>query len=104
MTTKQNKPKSGNQATQASLAIDDSPISSSDLPMSFETSFAELQGIVTQMESGAMSLEASLEAYKRGDALLQFCQKTLTDVEQQVKVLNEQHALEPYQDNLERES
>lgn len=104
MTTKQNKPNSGNQATQASLAIDDTPITATDLPMSFETSFAELQSIVTQMESGAMTLEASLNAYKRGDALLQFCQKTLTDVEQQVKVLNEQHILETYQDNIERES
>ncbi|MFZ3088113.1 MAG: exodeoxyribonuclease VII small subunit [Methylotenera sp.] len=59
----------------------------------FEQAFSELERIVAQMESGQMPLEASLEAYKRGNALLEFCQKSLADVEQQVKILNERQQL-----------
>ena len=44
-----------------------------------------------------MSLETSLAAYKRGNLLLQFCQKSLADVEQQVKILNEKNQLTSFQ-------
>jgi len=60
---------------------------------SFEQAFAELENIVAQMESGQMPLEVSLAAYKRGDFLLQFCQKSLAKVEQQVQILNERNQL-----------
>ena len=60
---------------------------------SFEQAYAELETIVAQMESGQMPLEASLEAYKRGNFLLEFCQKSLAEVEQQVKILNERQQL-----------
>lgn len=59
----------------------------------FEEAFAALEGIVAQMESGQMPLEASLDAYKRGNSLLEFCQKSLAEVEQQVKILNERQQL-----------
>lgn len=65
----------------------------SDIPKNFEQAFAELEGIVAQMESGQMPLEASLAAYQRGNLLLQFCQKSLADVEQQVQILNERNQL-----------
>jgi exodeoxyribonuclease VII small subunit len=39
------------------------------------------------MESGELSLEESLSAYKRGAALLQYCQGKLQDAQQQVKIL-----------------
>lgn len=64
---------------------------------SFEQTFAELETIVAQMESGQMPLEASLAAYQRGNALLQDCQKSLTDVEQQVKILTSKNRLMPLQ-------
>jgi exodeoxyribonuclease VII small subunit len=63
----------------------------------FEQAFAELESIVAQMESGQMPLEASLAAYQRGNALLQSCQKSLADVEQQVQILNNSHHLMPFQ-------
>lgn len=63
---------------------------------SYEQAFSELEQIVTQMESGQMSLEDSLTAYKRGNTLLEFCQKSLADVEQQVKILNERQQLTPF--------
>lgn len=62
-------------------------------PESFELAYAELEGIVARMESGQMSLESSLAAYQRGNGLLQFCQKSLADVEQQVQILNERNQL-----------
>ena len=68
-----------------------------DSPQNFEHAFAELENIVAQMESGQMSLETSLAAYKRGNLLLQFCQKFLADVEQQVKILNEKNQLTSFQ-------
>jgi exodeoxyribonuclease VII small subunit len=40
-----------------------------------------------------MQLEASLNAYTRGNFLLQFCQKSLADVEQQVQILNDKNQL-----------
>lgn len=60
---------------------------------SFEQAYSELETIVAQMESGLMPLEASLQAYKHGNALLELCQKSLAEVEQQVKVLNERQQL-----------
>ena len=63
---------------------------------SYEQAFVELEQIVAQMESGQMSLEDSLSAYKRGNTLLEFCQKSLADVEQQVRILNERQQLTPF--------
>ncbi len=58
-----------------------------DVPASFEAALAELEAIVATMESGELPLKESLAAYKRGAALLQYCQATLKDAEQQVVVL-----------------
>ena len=57
------------------------------LPQDFETTLAELEGLVSAMESGSLSLEQSLAAYKRGVELTRICQERLTHAEQQVKVL-----------------
>ena len=65
-------------------------------PENFELAYAELESIVTRMESGQMTLESSLAAYQRGNSLLQFCQKSLVDVEQQVQILNERNQLTPF--------
>jgi len=56
-------------------------------PLGFEQALAELETIVARMESGELTLEQSLTAYKRGAALLQYCQAALKDAQQQVKVL-----------------
>lgn len=59
----------------------------------FEATLAELETIVSQMESGNLPLEQSLNAYKRGAELLQICQKGLTDAEQQVRILTDANKL-----------
>jgi exodeoxyribonuclease VII small subunit len=56
-------------------------------PRSFEAALAELESLVASMEGGQLSLEASLAAYRRGAELLRYCQSTLEDAQQQVKVL-----------------
>ena len=57
--------------------------------LSFETAMAELEQLVADMESGKLSLEDSLAAYKRGAELLTFCRSRLDDAQQQVRVLEE---------------
>lgn len=56
-------------------------------PQNFEAALAELDAIVGSMEGGQLALEASLAAYRRGAELLKFCQASLDDAQQQVKVL-----------------
>jgi exodeoxyribonuclease VII small subunit len=70
-------------------------------PENFELAYAELESIVARMESGQMTLESSLAAYQRGNSLLQFCQKSLADVEQQVQILNECNQLMPFKSDDE---
>lgn len=55
----------------------------------FEAAMAELEKLVTSMESGKLSLEESLTAYKRGAELLQLCRARLDEAQQQVSVLEE---------------
>jgi len=58
-----------------------------DPPSSFEAALPELEEIVATMEGGKLPLKESLAAYKRGAELLQYCQSTLKDAQQQVLVL-----------------
>jgi len=66
--------------------------------LGFEQALKELETIVAKMESGQLPLEESLKAYQRGNALLQQCQKALADIEQQVRLLNEDNTLQNYRD------
>lgn len=65
-------------------------------PESFERAIAELEQIVQRMENGALSLEESLEAYRRGASLVGWCRRSLADVQQQVRIL-EAGLLEPFE-------
>ncbi|MBI5331109.1 MAG: exodeoxyribonuclease VII small subunit [Betaproteobacteria bacterium] len=64
-------------------------------PKDFESATAELERLVAEMESGQLTLEASLAAYKRGMELSAFCQKTLDGAEQQIQIL-EHGQLKPF--------
>ena len=65
-------------------------------PKDFETALAELEKIVSQMESGKLSLEDSLAAYERGANLLNYCREAITRAEQQVQAL-ENGVMKPFQ-------
>jgi exodeoxyribonuclease VII small subunit len=56
-------------------------------PASFEAALQELEGIVQTLESGGTPLEESLKAYERGMALRNYCQKTLGQAEQKIRIL-----------------
>ena len=64
-------------------------------PQSFEAAMTELESIVASMESGKLPLEQSLQAYRRGAELMKYCQGTLQEVQQQVRIL-EADTLVPY--------
>ncbi len=64
-------------------------------PESFELALGELEQIVQRMESGALPLEQSLADYRRGAALIAWCRKSLSEVQQQVRIL-EADLLRPF--------
>lgn len=69
---------------------------SAAIPPNYETAVAELEAIVSQMESEKLTLEQSLTAYKRGAELLKICQQSLTEAEQQVRIVSEANKLSAY--------
>jgi exodeoxyribonuclease VII small subunit len=58
-------------------------------PVDFETSLAQLQGLVERLESGELSLEDSLTAFEQGIGLTRDCQSALAQAEQKVQQLLE---------------
>lgn len=59
----------------------------SPMPASYEAAMEELERLASELESGAMPLDAVLGGYKRCAELLQFCRGKLESVEEQIKVL-----------------
>lgn len=68
-------------------------------PQSFEAALSDLEHIVAQMENSQLPLEQSLAAYKQGIELLRYCQQTLQDSEQQIRILTEQNSLQSFSDD-----
>lgn len=56
-------------------------------PKDFESALSELETLVAGLETGQLTLEQSLNAYRRGVELLAYCQRVLSEAEQQVKIL-----------------
>ncbi len=57
------------------------------LSVDLEKALAELEGVVTRMEQGELSLEESLKHYERGVILRRSCQQALNEAEQKVEIL-----------------
>jgi exodeoxyribonuclease VII small subunit len=53
----------------------------------FEKSLAELETLVEQLESGDLSLDQSLQQFKRGVELTRHCQGVLDEAQQTVNQL-----------------
>ncbi len=63
----------------------------------FESALKELEEVVTGLEKGELSLEASLQQFERGVALTRHCQKALQEAEQKVEsLLGDQETPEPF--------
>lgn len=56
---------------------------------SFEQALTELETIVKHMDSGELSLEASLQSFEKGIGLIRQCQSQLQQAEQKVQQLLE---------------
>ncbi|SAL16555.1 exodeoxyribonuclease VII small subunit [Caballeronia arvi] len=80
--------KTAAQETDEKSGADVESADAAQLPQNYEAALAELESLVARMEEGALSLEESLAAYRRGAALVGFCQQQLEKVEQQVRVLD----------------
>ncbi|MDE2585642.1 MAG: exodeoxyribonuclease VII small subunit [Betaproteobacteria bacterium] len=66
--------------------------------LKFEAAMAELEKLAQAMEGGTLSLEESLESYRRGMELLKHCQSQLAAAEQKVQIL-ENGALRDFSQN-----
>jgi exodeoxyribonuclease VII small subunit len=53
--------------------------------LSFEAAVAELEKIVSQLESGQGDLENSIEAYERGVVLKKHCEAKLKEAEAKIE-------------------
>ena len=57
--------------------------------LSFEAAYAELETIITQLESGDLPLDESVSMYERGRKLAEHCQELLDKAELRVNQLND---------------
>jgi exodeoxyribonuclease VII small subunit len=75
-------------------------------PRKFEDELADLEGIVSEIDSGELSLEESIAAFERGVALVRSLNQKLDEVERRVEVLIRDSRGElkrsPYQGDLAR--
>ena len=67
----------------------------------FEKSIEELETIIEHLESGDLSLEASLKQFEKGINLTKQCEKALNQAEQKIKILTKDETLAEFDsDNL----
>lgn len=77
-TSPRNGPANARKADAASSAPD--PDS-----MGFEDAVTELESIIERIDSGEVGLEASLDAYRRGAALVRRCRAILDSAQQEIE-------------------
>ena len=58
--------------------------------LSFEDAMKELEEVVSELESGDLTLDKSIEKFKKGVELSNYCNKLLEDAEKTVSILVEQ--------------
>jgi exodeoxyribonuclease VII small subunit len=77
-------------------------------PKKFEDELADLEGIVSQIDSGELTLEESIAAFERGVALVRSLNQKLDEVERRVEMLIRDSRGElkrsPYQGDLTRDN
>ena len=67
----------------------------------FEKSLERLEKLVADMESGSLSLDAMIERFEEGQALIKTCTGKLNEVERKIEVLvkkNDKLTTEPLDD------
>lgn len=79
-------------AKKSASTISSSASKTSAKKVDFETALEQLEALVNKLEAGEISLEASLQAFEEGVKLTRECQQQLTEAEQRVQMLVQQHA------------
>ncbi|AHA27478.1 exodeoxyribonuclease VII small subunit [Candidatus Liberibacter americanus] len=74
--------------------------------LSFEKAVSELEGIVTILERGDVTLEDSISIYERGAALKQHCDTLLSSAENRIEQIklncdNDIQGVEPFDKNTD---
>jgi len=59
-----------------------------DVAPNFEQALDELEALVRRMESGELTLDESIAAYRRGAELARYCQTRLAQAELEIKQLD----------------
>ncbi|MDO5409535.1 MAG: exodeoxyribonuclease VII small subunit [Lachnospiraceae bacterium] len=58
--------------------------------VSIESALEQLEELIARLESKDCTLEESFHLYKDGVGLVQYCSQALSEVEQQLVILNEE--------------
>jgi exodeoxyribonuclease VII small subunit len=53
--------------------------------LTFEKALAQLEDIVSKLESGKVDLEESIKVYEKGEALRKHCEKKLAEAEARIE-------------------
>ncbi len=69
------------------LFLCDPALESFDMEKTFESSLAELEKIVAELENGELPLEESLKLFETGVKLSRDCRERLSDAERRIEVL-----------------
>lgn len=59
-----------------------------DENMTYEKAIEELKVVVKKLNEGNCTLDESLKYYKYGTSLVEFCNKKLNEVKQQIELVN----------------
>jgi exodeoxyribonuclease VII small subunit len=73
---------------------------------SFEKALERLEKIVSEMESGSMSLEDMITRFEEGQSLIKFCSRKLNEVERKIEILvkkGDGTTTEPFEEEPEEE-
>ncbi|WP_245866365.1 exodeoxyribonuclease VII small subunit [Aquella oligotrophica] len=57
--------------------------------LNFEMAIKQLEQTIDDIEAGNIDLEQALNKYKEGVNLVKFCQEKLQDIEQKIKILDQ---------------
>lgn len=63
--------------------------------LSFETAYAELEQIISQLDEGKLPLEETIGLFERGRKLAEHCQSLLDVAELRISQINDEGRLDP---------
>jgi exodeoxyribonuclease VII small subunit len=66
-----------------------------DQTLTFEQAFAQLEEIVTRLESGDLTLDESVALYEQGQKLARLCGEMLDSAELRIRQLGADGTIEP---------